>query len=374
MKSKFKFLTLILALSLFIVACGQDNKKDTTGEGKTEGTTQEEQETKDNNETANNTTEETQANVTDKETTEETKDDTNAGINKPEPGKLDVNKLLDSLNGNDGNIKPFSVKVVGSQKIVENGKPQQFNAESDVVYDGKTQYTKSKMGNTYEVTYKTIEGDKVTVLRGLGKDENNLTFTKSSEDIAGNIGISFGTTEKNKPEWKFEGANGNIERYKATYDPKSIEENQTESMKFKDTSGGIDVVVEYDRSKNQIVSIHSKGQIKTTMVTSFDKTKDPVETKLEQELDSKYTDFKFDGIETVTIPEEAKSAKELDYTNGLNDTKGLDNTKGSDDTKKVNDTNDTNNKTDVEALQKDLDKQIEELDKALEELDGLRAE
>lgn len=266
------------------------------------------------------------------------------------------------------------MKVVGSQKIVENGKPQQFNAESDVVYDGKTQYTKSKMGNTYEVTYKTIEGDKVTVLRGLGKDENNLTFTKSSEDIAGNIGISFGTTEKNKPEWKFEGANGNIERYKATYDPKSIEENQTESMKFKDTSGGIDVVVEYDRSKNQIVSIHSKGQIKTTMVTSFDKTKDPVETKLEQELDSKYTDFKFDGIETVTIPEEAKSAKELDYTNGLNDTKGLDNTKGSDDTKKVNDTNDTNNKTDVEALQKDLDKQIEELDKALEELDGLRAE
>ncbi|QUY64244.1 hypothetical protein GUI37_01410 [Helcococcus kunzii] len=368
MKSKFKFLTLILALSLFIVACGQDNKKDTTGEGKTEGTTQEEQETKDNNETANNTTEETQANGTDKETTEETKDDTNAGINKPEPGKLDVNKLLDSLNGNDGNIKPFSVKVVGSQKIVENGKPQQFNAESDVVYDGKTQYTKSKMGNTYEVTYKTIEGDKVTVLRGLGKDENNLTFTKSSEDIAGNIGISFGTTEKNKPEWKFEGANGNIERYKATYDPKSIEENQTESMKFKDTSGGIDVVVEYDRSKNQIVSIHSKGQIKTTMVTSFDKTKDPVETKLEQELDSKYTDFKFAGIETVTIPEEAKSAKELDYTNGLNDTKG------SDDTKKVNDTNDTNNKTDVEALQKDLDKQIEELDKALEELDGLRAE
>lgn len=42
--------------------------------------------------------------------------------------------------------------------------------------------------------------------------------------------------------------------------------------------------------------------------------------------------------------------------------------------KKVNDTNDTNDKTDIEALQKDLDKQIDEPDKALEELEGLRAE
>lgn len=167
MKSKFKLLALILALSLLIVAWGPKNINTTAGEIETPEVETGNKGSKET-ETSNEETE-TEKESTKEETTVETTGNTNN--NTPsEAGKLDVNKLIDTLNGLNGTPKPFSVKVTGKQKVVENGTPHEFNAESSVVFDGKTKMTKSLAGKTYTIAYYTLDGNKVNVLTGMGTD------------------------------------------------------------------------------------------------------------------------------------------------------------------------------------------------------------
>lgn len=119
-------------------------------------------------------------------------------------------------------------------------------------------------------------------------------------------------------------------------------------MKIKDVVGGFDVAIEYDRAKQQIVSINSVADYKATMSIQLDKTKDPKESKIEERVESKFSDFKFEGIETVVVSED--SVRQSNAQKALEDLKNSDN---------------------IEDLQKKVNEQLKNLDKALEDFKKL---
>lgn len=309
MKSKIKLLALILALSMFIVACGKTDSNETKDEAKNTET-----ETKDEDDSNDKTdTEESKEETQSEESKEETQAETQAENNNiaAEPGKADISKLMNSLK-DASQLKPFSVKILADQKITQDGKEQDIKGESNIIFDGKTQYNDANMGKASIVSYATMEGDKASIITGMSDESGEMKFSKSSDKIEGNFGLDLGLPQAEEAVWKFEGSNGNIEKYTTTLDAKAIEEDNDEYTQYKDTKGSINVIVEYDRSINNLHSIHSKGSYTTTIVMKFDEKSDPMEYKLGQELDSKYVDFKFDNIETVVIPEEAKNAMDFD--------------------------------------------------------------
>lgn len=299
MKSKFKILSLLLALSIILVACGQktDSKEETVTESSKEETLTETLK-EDISGNGSETKEDSK-----KETTIETSVEISKG------GQIDVNKYIFSLYENKEN-KPFYAKSVGDQEIDLGSGAQKVQSIAEFTYDGKTLHNEISLNDQLKTdVYSVVENGELIKYSALNTGEGT-TFFKEKTPFTGNIGLDFLSIIGAKNlAWKLESTDGDLQTYKAVVDSEKIREiNEEQGVQFKDLQGKIDLTFIYNTKKQHVESLSSNTDYNFISISDINGKK--TESKVVQKGTMTYKDFRFDNIEKVVIPEEALNAKE----------------------------------------------------------------